>query len=133
MKSLLMISLLITCSAFASVACGGEQEASAEDQSHVATSTAQAAGATGQRVEVKVNERGYEPSRVSAAVGKPLTLVFTRTSDKGCGDEVVVADHDIRKALPLNQPVEVTFTPTKKGEVRFSCGMNMYDGAVVVQ
>lgn len=133
MKSLLTITLLLACSAFTSVACGGEEEAPSEGAAVDPVSVAQAADTKGQRVEVTVNERGYEPSRVTAAAGKPLTLVFTRTSDQGCGDELVVAAHDIRKSLPLNQPVEVTFTPQKKGEVRFSCGMNMYDGAVVVQ
>ena len=91
------------------------------------------AAAEGQRVEVTVNADGYAPSEVTAQAGVPLTMVFTRTSDEGCGHEVVIADADIERELPLNQPVEVTFTPREAGELRFSCGMDMYDGKIVVR
>jgi len=37
------------------------------------------------------------------------------------------------RALPLNQAVDVEFTPTKGGEIAFACGMNMLKGVVVVQ
>jgi plastocyanin domain-containing protein len=80
-----------------------------------------------------VSNKGYDPSRVQAKAGQPLTLVFTRTTDQGCGDELVIADHDIQRDLPLNQPVEVTFTPNTAGEITFTCGMGMYDGKVVVK
>lgn len=87
----------------------------------------------GTRVAVSVGASGYEPSRVPAKVGEALTLVFTRTTDEGCGDEVALPAFDIRKQLPLNQAVEVTITPKEAGELRFTCGMDMYDGAVVVR
>ena len=85
------------------------------------------------RVEVTVNASGYEPSEVQAMAGHPLTMVFTRTSDEGCGNELVIAEADIERDLPLNEPVEVTFTPSEAGELRFTCGMNMYDGKIVVR
>jgi plastocyanin domain-containing protein len=84
-------------------------------------------------IAVEVSNKGYDPSRVQAKAGQPLTLVFTRTTDQGCGDELVIADHDIQRDLPLNQPVEVTFTPNTAGEITFTCGMGMYDGKVVVK
>lgn len=86
-----------------------------------------------QRVEIEVGASGYAPSEVRTAAGTPLTLVFTRTTEEGCGGEIVIASQDIRRELPLNQPVEVSFTPTEAGELRFSCGMDMYDGTIVVQ
>jgi len=92
-----------------------------------------ASGGEGARVAIAVGADGYEPARVEAQAGEPLTLVFTRTTDEGCGDQLVIAAHDIRRDLPLNEPVEVTFTPTEAGELRFSCGMDMYDGAIVVR
>ncbi len=84
------------------------------------------------RVAVQVGASGYTPSEVHATRGEPLTLVFTRTTDEGCGEVLVIASQDIRRDLPLNEPVEVTFTPTEAGTLRFSCGMDMYDGAIVV-
>ena len=37
------------------------------------------------------------------------------------------------RALPLNQPVTIDFTPRAAGELTFVCGMNMLRGAVVVR
>ena len=85
-----------------------------------------------QRVEINVGMGEYSPSEVHATAGTPLTLVFTRTSEEGCGTEVVIASQNIRQALPLNEPVEVSFTPTEAGTLRFSCGMDMFEGSIVV-
>lgn len=89
-----------------------------------------AAGAT---VAMKVTSDGFEPDKVKATKGQPLTLVITRTTDKTCATEIVVKDYGINTPLPLNKPVSVTFTPTKAGQVRFACGMDMISGVVVVQ
>ena len=87
----------------------------------------------GTRVELAVTERGFEPAEVRAKKGVPLTLVVTRTTDATCAKEIVIADQNIRKALPLNQAVEMTFTPRDSGEVPFICGMDMVGGKVIVR
>jgi plastocyanin domain-containing protein len=84
------------------------------------------------RVPVVVDAAGYHPATINAQPGQPLTLVFTRTSDEGCGQQVVFPSLNIQRDLPLNQPVEVTVTPTS-GRLAFTCGMNMYRGSVVAQ
>jgi plastocyanin domain-containing protein len=125
MKQLILPTLLSTLLGLGLAACGSdEQETSA---------TPAAEQAAGQQIEITVNGSGYEPAEVQAAAGQPLTLVFTRTTDEGCGEELVIASQDIRRDLPLNEPVEVTFTPTEAGNLRFTCGMDMYDGTIVVQ
>lgn len=86
-----------------------------------------------QRVEIEVGASAYTPSEVHATAGTPLTLVFTRTTDEGCGQQVVIASQNVRRDLPLNEPVEITFTPAEAGSLRFSCGMGMFDGTIVVQ
>lgn len=92
-------------------------------------------GATGAgtRVELAVTERGFEPAEVQAKKGVPLTLVVTRKTDATCAKEFVIADQNIRKELPLNKAVEVTFTPGDSGEVRFVCGMDMISGTISVR
>ena len=40
---------------------------------------------------------------------------------------------DIKKPLPLNQPVVVEFTPKAAGDIAFTCGMNMFKGKVVAR
>lgn len=85
------------------------------------------------RVEITVGDLGYTPSEVRATRGAPLTMVFTRTTESICGAEVVIPEHDIRRELPLNEPVEVTFTPTKAGQLTFMCGMSMMKGTIIVR
>ena len=86
-----------------------------------------------QQAKVLVTEQGYEPAKVTLKAGSAARITFVRTSDKTCGTEVVFPSLNIRRALPLNQPVAVDFTPSAAGELTFVCGMNMLRGAVVVQ
>jgi plastocyanin domain-containing protein len=99
------------------------------------SSTAASAGATsaGGPIAITVDGSGYQPSSVTAPAGKAVKLVFTRTSDDGCGQQLVFPALDIRRDLPLNQPVTIDVTMPASGSVSFTCGMDMYRGAVVVQ
>ena len=63
----------------------------------------------------------------------PTKLVVTRTTDRTCVKEIVIKDFVIDKPLPLNQPVEITFTPSKPGQFRYACGMNMVAGVITVE
>jgi cobalt-zinc-cadmium efflux system membrane fusion protein len=89
--------------------------------------------ATVQNVKIMVNEQGYEPARVTLRAGVPARLTFLRTTDKTCGTEVVFPSLHIKRALPLNQPVQIELTPSTTGAIAFACGMNMLHGSVVVQ
>ncbi|UJR78632.1 cupredoxin domain-containing protein [Sandaracinus amylolyticus] len=84
-------------------------------------------------ITVRVGAEGYEPAEVTAAAGAPVRLVFTRTTDEGCGQQLVFPSLDIRRDLPLNEPVAVDLTMPAEGRVRFTCGMDMYDGTLVAQ
>ncbi len=77
--------------------------------------------------------RAYTPSEVSAAPGEALHLVFTRTTDEGCGQQLVFPDLEIRRDLPLDEPVAIDVTAPASGRLAFTCGMDMYRGAVVVR
>ncbi len=90
------------------------------------------APATG-RVAVSVDGEGYHPSRIRAPAGRALTLVFTRTTDECCGQQLVFPTMNIRRDLPLNRAVEVPITVPANGTVAFTCGMSMYEGSIVVQ
>ena len=92
---------------------------SAQDKAHTA--------------KIVVNEQGFEPSKVSLRAGTPARLTFIRTTEKTCATEVVFPSLTIKRALPLNQPVQIEFTPSKTTDIAFACGMNMLKGVVVVQ
>jgi len=100
-------------------------------------SAARSAGREGrdavQTAKVMVTEQGFEPARVTVRARRPARITFVRTTDKTCATEVVFPTLDIKRALPLNEPVTIEFIPGETGDLSFACGMNMLRGVVVVQ
>ncbi len=84
-------------------------------------------------IAISVDASGYHPGSVHAPAGKPVRLVFTRTSDEGCGHQLVFPTLGIRKDLPLNRPVMVDLATSASGSAASTCGMNVLRGWVVVQ
>lgn len=82
---------------------------------------------------IVVTERGYEPSAVTVPAGEPIRLTFLRKADPSCGDTLTFKGLGIDKTLPHNEPVVVELPPQKPGTVRFACGMDMYQGRVIVK
>ncbi|MBL8622939.1 MAG: cupredoxin domain-containing protein [Myxococcales bacterium] len=96
-------------------------------------SSSPAAAAADREAAIVVTAKGFEPKALTAKVGQPVTLVVTRKVERTCATEIVIKDYGIDQPLPLDQPVKVTFTPTKPGKVRFACGMDMIAGEIAVQ
>jgi plastocyanin domain-containing protein len=84
-------------------------------------------------VKITVGRNGYEPWRVEARRGVPLVLEVTRTTDETCATEVVLPEYGIDVKLPLGKPVTIAFTPTRTGELRYSCAMKMFQGVIDVR
>jgi plastocyanin domain-containing protein len=85
-----------------------------------------------QTARIAVTEKGYEPDRVTLRSGIPARLTIVRMTDKTCGTEIVFPTLNIKRPLPLNEPVVIEFTPAETGDIAFACGMNMLKGVVVV-
>ncbi len=86
-----------------------------------------------QVVEVRAGKLGYEPKRIALKAGVPARLVFTRTVDAGCSEDVTIPGLGVEKTkLPLNEPVAIEFTPEEGGDYTFVCGMDMQEGTLVV-
>lgn len=86
-----------------------------------------------QRVTLTVTEKGFEPAVVKVRAGSPVTLVVTRETERTCATELVLKEHGINQPLPLDQAVEITFTPTQSGDLTYACAMDMYRGTVRVE
>jgi plastocyanin domain-containing protein len=83
-------------------------------------------------VPVTVTENGFEPSRIKANKGEKVRLVVTRKTDRTCAKEIVIRSHGINQPLPLEKAVTVELTPSKSGEIRYACGMDMITGVIFV-
>jgi len=84
-----------------------------------------------QTVEILV-DGGYQPRTVQLKAGIPAKLVFNRRDPSGCLEEVLLPDFGIAKQLPLGEKTEISIDPSKSGEFKYTCGMQMFSGTVVV-
>ncbi|HUR96479.1 MAG TPA: cupredoxin domain-containing protein [Pyrinomonadaceae bacterium] len=85
-----------------------------------------------QNVTVNLTAQGYNPSVVRLRKGVRARLTFIRKTDETCGQQLLIPAYNITRDLPLNQPVTVKFTPKRNGTFRFTCGMNMLRGKLLV-
>ena len=83
-------------------------------------------------VTVVVDNGTYEPSRIRLLAGQDTTLRFLRKDASPCAATVVFADFDISEELPLNKPKDISLPPLASGEYSFTCQMQMYRGALIV-
>jgi thiol-disulfide isomerase/thioredoxin len=79
-----------------------------------------------------INSEGYQPSAIKLRRGVPVRLTFIRKAAESCGTEVVIPAYKINRTLPLNVPVLVEFKPNRSGRFKFTCGMDMFRGSILV-
>lgn len=84
------------------------------------------------RIELKVTDEGFQPGNVTVKKGAPLVLAVTRTTDATCATELLIDGTDINTPLPLNKQVEIAWTPTAPGSVKFGCAMDKMIGGVLL-
>jgi membrane fusion protein, heavy metal efflux system len=84
-------------------------------------------------VKVRVTEKGFEPAEVHVIAGRAARLELVRTTDVTCGTELVIADLNVKRQLPLHEAVAVDIPAGPARLVQFTCGMNMLRGTVSVQ
>lgn len=84
-------------------------------------------------IEITVTQDGYEPDQIQVKRGEPLLMRITRKTDDTCATEILIEGTEVNVPLPLNQPVEVNWTPTRAGALKFGCAMDkMISGILVV-
>jgi plastocyanin domain-containing protein len=82
-------------------------------------------------IPITVDAVGYHPAESHAKAGEAVRLLVTRTTDDGCGQQLVVPSLNLKRDLPLKQPVAIDLTMPAKGAVAFECGMGMLHGSIV--
>ncbi len=90
------------------------------------------AGDGGREVPVLISGDGYAPSRIEASSGEALVLAFQRLDEQNCGGEIVFPSTGRSVPVPVGETVRVPVTAPAQGSLAFTCGMAMYEGALVV-
>jgi len=86
-----------------------------------------------QFVRIAVTDTGYEPDRVQVAAGSPVRLVFDQQSESPCGAKVKSEELGIALTkLPFGEQTVIEINPDRSGEFKFTCGMNMMEGTVLI-
>jgi len=115
-KLVALLSLLSCLGALMIVACGEPKPPLAND------------------VTMTVTDKGFEPQNLRVEKGKPVNLTITRVSDSTCATEIVIDEEKIKTSLPLNEPVKVSFTPSKTGSLKYGCAMQkMIGGQITIE
>jgi plastocyanin domain-containing protein len=86
------------------------------------------------RIEIAITADGFVPPRSHVTVGEPVTLVVTRRVENTCAKDIVIENYSILVPLPLGEPVQVHFTPTRPERIRFTaCAIGMEAGEIVAE
>jgi plastocyanin domain-containing protein len=128
-------ALLVTIATLAVFGCKNESSSAGTAEAPVArpASESEAAKPASNRIEMAVTADGFVPAAAKVKVGEPVTLVVTRKVERTCATDIVIKDYGINRPLPQNQAVEVTFTPTKAGAIRYACAMDMIAGQLTAE
>lgn len=80
-----------------------------------------------QEVRIEAGGGGYSPGLVSIAAGEPARLTFVDAGG-GCTLSLVFQD----QIYPISGEQTIELPPQEPGEIRYSCAMGMYGGAIRV-
>jgi len=105
------------------LAAGCKKADDAKPAAATPTAATPAASASG-KIAITVTDKGFEPTPIQVTRGQPITLVVTRKTDQTCATELTIPEYKIDQKLPLDQPVEISFTPTKSGDLEYGCAMD---------
>ena len=82
-------------------------------------------------VRMTQDARGYSPNSFTVEKGRPIKWIINSTSSFTCAASLVMPAYGISRTLRPGENI-ITFTPTKIGEIPFSCSMGMYRGKFIV-
>jgi plastocyanin domain-containing protein len=87
--------------------------------------------ATPRTIDVKISGGFYEPKVVNVKKGETVRLRFTRDAKPTCGDEIAIPALKIKQKVAKDTPTVIEITP--KSDLKFTCGMDMMEGKIVVE
>lgn len=84
-----------------------------------------------QVIRMTENGHGYIPNQFTIIKNKPVRWIITAESPYSCASALIIPSLNIQKQLVKGENI-IEFTPSKTGNIPFSCSMGMYTGNFLV-
>jgi uncharacterized protein len=86
-----------------------------------------------QELSINASDYGYSPNYWTVASGQPIRLRLSTYNNYGCTRAFVIPSLGIQEILPETGEVLVDLPAQAAGTLYFTCGMGMYNGAIIIQ
>ena len=85
-----------------------------------------------QNVEITITSDGYNPDYIRVKKGFPVTITLKTQNAYSCASAFRIPSLGISRNLQPNETQTITFTPTKAGQIPFSCSLGIKSGVIEV-
>ena len=85
-----------------------------------------------QEIAIRAENYGYSPNYWSAQSGQPIRIRLVTNNSYGCTRAFVIPSLGIQEILPETGEKVIDLPPQQSGTIYFTCGMGMYNGAIVI-
>ncbi|OGY49550.1 MAG: hypothetical protein A3B89_01715 [Candidatus Buchananbacteria bacterium RIFCSPHIGHO2_02_FULL_40_13] len=85
-----------------------------------------------QIIRMTQGANGYSPNVFTIKKGQPVKWIITSTDPFTCASSIMIREYGLSRGLKKGENI-IEFTPTKAGEIKFSCTMGMYTGKFIVK
>lgn len=85
-----------------------------------------------QNPEIDISSSGYNPNYIKVQSGQPINLTLKTKDAYSCAAAFRIPSLGISRNLGSNETQIIAFTPTKPGQIKFTCSMGMYTGIIEV-
>ncbi len=82
---------------------------------------------------MEVTPTGYSPNVIRVKKGVQVELEIHNPLENSCLSTLSMPDFNINNVNLKVGTTTLTFTPSSMGEYTFSCGMNMFNGKIIVE
>jgi len=83
----------------------------------------------GNVVNIEITNRGYKADVNTLKLGVPVKLILNAKGVTSCARAFTIPELNYFKILPASGTETIEFTPTKLGNLTYTCSMGMYSGS----
>lgn len=87
---------------------------------------------TTQNAQINITSTGYSPNYIKVKKGEAVNLTLKSINAFSCALAFRIPSLRISKNLQPNDIQQISFVPTKTGQIQFNCSMGMYRGIIEV-